>query len=92
MTPVAPGLFSTMTDSFQRALRSSPISRAITSGPVAGVKGTTMVIGRLESCCAPAGETTATKAKIARHVDLIVNMRRSSDARSEFVIVTAGRH
>jgi hypothetical protein len=47
---------------------------------VAGVKGTTMVIGRLESCCAPAGETTAAKARIARHMGLIVTMRRSSDA------------
>src|SRR2546425_9045297 len=60
IVPEAPGLFSTKNGWSQRACSLGASKRATMSGPAAGVNGTTIRTGRLESPCASAnGETAA---------------------------------
>src|SRR5688500_15898279 len=67
MLPLAPALLSITTGWFQRLRISSPTIRARTSGPLPGVKGTMMKIGRSDRRCADAGPaTSAATAQIAR--------------------------
>ena len=47
MAPLAPALFSTTTATFRRSASRGCSNRAITSAPVAGVNGTTIVTARV---------------------------------------------
>src|SRR5713101_1262613 len=87
IVPEAPGLFSTKNGWSQRACSLGASKRATMSGPAAGVNGTTIRTGRLESPCASAnGETAAAaSAQSTRRRDRagLRFMRSFSSSRSE---------